>query len=465
MIVACGPWANKLTRGLGGVVPLALSRGQAGRFRPRHAFGPPGPIISDHAQELWIKPEGSDGHYLIGGRGGRLDRSPHQRPTGQAGADDSTLETFAGELAHRFPGMAGGVWRGSWSSFYDFTPDGNPVIDQIPGPPQPDHGDRHVGALLQARAVARPRRRPSSSWTASCAASTGRSSPTGASRAAATASAAGAAPDDRRRAARRGRRLALPRGGRRRQGARAGRRAPARRVGARRARGGAARRSRDRARRAWRRGAGRDRSARRAAGAQRALGARHGLVAAAPAWTRSIPPALRRSSCSADGPTLVGRGDPPRGRRRRGRRGPRQRPLRRPQRPSGRDPARALAAAARTRASRARAPSASPPCSSTAAIFRAPGDADTPADLPLAVSSAPARLLVEVHDHGRRTPPHTTAASALRLGGERDERVGAVLAPFEHGAAALLVERRATAWRCSRSHARTRRPARAAASR
>ena len=83
--------------------------------------------------ELWIKPEGNDGHYLIGGRGGRLDRSPHKRPTGQAGADDAMLETFAGELAHRFPGMAGGVWRGSWSSFYDFTPDGNPVIDLVPG--------------------------------------------------------------------------------------------------------------------------------------------------------------------------------------------------------------------------------------------------------------------------------------------------------------------------------------------
>jgi sarcosine oxidase subunit beta len=135
VIVACGPWANKLTRGLGGVVPLALSRGQAGRFRPRHSFGPPGPIISDHAQELWIKPEGDDGHYLIGGRGGRLDRSPHKRPTGQAGADEAMLETFASELARRMPGTAGGVWRGSWSSFYDFTPDGNPVIDQIPGRP------------------------------------------------------------------------------------------------------------------------------------------------------------------------------------------------------------------------------------------------------------------------------------------------------------------------------------------
>lgn len=133
VIVACGPWANTLTRGLGGVVPLALSRGQAGRFRPRHAFGPPGPIISDHVHELWIKPEGNDGHYLIGGRGGRLDRSPHKRPTGQAGADDAMLETFAGELAHRMPGTSGGVWRGSWSSFYDFTPDANPVIDHIPG--------------------------------------------------------------------------------------------------------------------------------------------------------------------------------------------------------------------------------------------------------------------------------------------------------------------------------------------
>ena len=45
------------------------------------------------------------------------------------------LETFASELARRMPGTQGGVWRGSWSSFYDFTPDGNPVIDQVPGRP------------------------------------------------------------------------------------------------------------------------------------------------------------------------------------------------------------------------------------------------------------------------------------------------------------------------------------------
>jgi glycine/D-amino acid oxidase-like deaminating enzyme len=131
-IVACGPWSNRLIGPLGGKVPLALRRGQAGRFRPKHAFGDPGPIISDHEQELWIKPDGSDGHYLVGGRGGRLDRGPHWRHTGQQGADDDTLEHFAGELARRFPGMEGGIWRGSWSSYYDFTPDGNPVVDFVP---------------------------------------------------------------------------------------------------------------------------------------------------------------------------------------------------------------------------------------------------------------------------------------------------------------------------------------------
>jgi len=131
-VVACGPWSNRLLRPLGGAVPLTLSRGQAGRFRPPFAWGRPGPIVSDHVHELWIKPEGSDGHYLVGGRGGRLQRGPHLRPTGQTGADDAMLETFADELAQRFPAMAGGIWRGSWSSFYDFTPDANPVIDFVP---------------------------------------------------------------------------------------------------------------------------------------------------------------------------------------------------------------------------------------------------------------------------------------------------------------------------------------------
>ena len=248
VIVACGPWANTLTRGLGGVVPLALSRGQAGRFRPPHAFGLPGPIISDHVHELWIKPEGNDGHYLIGGRGGRLDRSPHKRPTGQAGADDAMLETFAGELAYRLPGTAGGVWRGSWSSFYDFTPDGNPVIDQIPGRANLITATGMSGhcfklapslGLGTAELVVDGQVR-SFDWSVFAYGRFARTRARG--------SPPAADPDDRRRAARGRRGLALPRRGRRRQAARAGRRAPARRAGAGRPGRGPAGRSRGRAR-------------------------------------------------------------------------------------------------------------------------------------------------------------------------------------------------------------------------
>ena len=60
------------------------------------------------------------------------------------------------------------------------------------------------------------------------------------------------------------------------------------------------------------------------AGAQRALGARHGVVAAGRAWRRSIRRARRRVVVLGDGPGAGGGGDPPRGRGGRGRRAARR---------------------------------------------------------------------------------------------------------------------------------------------
>jgi sarcosine oxidase subunit beta len=132
-IVACGGWSNGLLRALGGEVPLTLRRGQVGRYRPPASAGGPGPIISDHVHDVWLRPDGPDGHYLVGGRGGRPDEDLSEPQTTARGADDATLGDFARELAWRIPALAGGVWRGSWASFYDFTPDGNPVVDRLPG--------------------------------------------------------------------------------------------------------------------------------------------------------------------------------------------------------------------------------------------------------------------------------------------------------------------------------------------
>jgi sarcosine oxidase subunit beta len=132
-IVAAGAWSNGLLAGLGGAVPLILRRGQVGRYRAPAAFGGAGPIISDHVHELWMRPDGSDGHYLVGGRGGRPDDELAAPETSTRGADDDRLRDFERELAWRLPATQGGIWRGSWASFYDFTPDGNPVADRVPG--------------------------------------------------------------------------------------------------------------------------------------------------------------------------------------------------------------------------------------------------------------------------------------------------------------------------------------------
>ncbi|HEY1481045.1 MAG TPA: FAD-dependent oxidoreductase [Gaiellales bacterium] len=132
-VVACGAWSNELLAAHGAEVPLVLRRGQIGRFRPPAAFGGPGPIVSDHLHELWIRPDGADGHYLVGGRGGRADDELAAPEQGYRGADAGRLGDFARELAWRLPGTAGGIWRGSWASFYDFTPDENPVVDRVPG--------------------------------------------------------------------------------------------------------------------------------------------------------------------------------------------------------------------------------------------------------------------------------------------------------------------------------------------
>ncbi len=132
-VVACGPWSNELVGALGGSVPLTLRRGQVGRYRPPAAYGGPGPIVSDHLHELWIRPDGADGHLLAGGRGGRPDDRLAEPETGYRGADADRLHDFARELNWRLPGTAGGIWRGAWASFYDFTPDENPVVDLVPG--------------------------------------------------------------------------------------------------------------------------------------------------------------------------------------------------------------------------------------------------------------------------------------------------------------------------------------------
>jgi glycine/D-amino acid oxidase-like deaminating enzyme len=133
--VCCGGFGPRLTRSLGGSLPVDLVRVQAGRFRPPFPFGPPGPIVSHHSLGIWLRPDGDDGHYLVGARADFLGRGPYRARSGQGGADLRELERLSGLVARVFPGAARGIFRGSWASWLDFTPDGNPVVDLVPRRP------------------------------------------------------------------------------------------------------------------------------------------------------------------------------------------------------------------------------------------------------------------------------------------------------------------------------------------
>jgi glycine/D-amino acid oxidase-like deaminating enzyme len=133
--VCCGGFGPRLTRSLGGSLPVDLVRVQAGRFRPPFPFGAPGPIVSHHSLGIWLRPDGDDGHYLVGARADFLGRGPFRARSGQGGADLRELERLSGLVARVFPGAARGIFRGSWASWLDFTPDGNPVVDLLPRRP------------------------------------------------------------------------------------------------------------------------------------------------------------------------------------------------------------------------------------------------------------------------------------------------------------------------------------------
>ena len=62
-------------------------------------------------------------------------RGPYRARSGQGGADLRELDHFSELVARVFPGAARGIFRGSWSSWLDFTPDGNPVVDLVPRRP------------------------------------------------------------------------------------------------------------------------------------------------------------------------------------------------------------------------------------------------------------------------------------------------------------------------------------------
>jgi sarcosine oxidase subunit beta len=128
VLVAPGAWANQLLEPLGldfGLFPhrsmVAVFRWPAGWTR-RHV------VVIDNINHTWLRPEGESG-TLIGYEQPRGDWNPDDF---NQGLDPHFVDQAREKLAARFPAFADATMRGGWSGIYMMSPDGRPIIDQIP---------------------------------------------------------------------------------------------------------------------------------------------------------------------------------------------------------------------------------------------------------------------------------------------------------------------------------------------
>jgi sarcosine oxidase subunit beta len=130
LVLAAGPWAAALARGVRAALPLQACRAQAALFRRPPDCSRRGVICLDRAQGLYFKPTPGDLIQV----GGLADEPEAADPDHyDEAADDDWLRGVRQKLSRRFPAMHRAYGRGGFASVAAVTPDGLPILDRLPG--------------------------------------------------------------------------------------------------------------------------------------------------------------------------------------------------------------------------------------------------------------------------------------------------------------------------------------------
>ena len=132
VVLAAGSWADRLLDPLGIDLGLEPVRTQVVLFRWPPAMENHGhKVVIDAANHSWLRPEG--GHCtLIGAERSVFTANPDEL---DESVDMATIPISRRALTARFPVFAQAVMRGGWSGTYMRSPDGHPIIDQLPQVP------------------------------------------------------------------------------------------------------------------------------------------------------------------------------------------------------------------------------------------------------------------------------------------------------------------------------------------
>src|SRR6266436_545460 len=131
VVAVPGAWAGRLFDPLGLDFGLTPYRIQVSIFRWPDGFTRRHPAVIDSTRSAWIRPEGN-GCTLIGVELGAGHADPDKY---DEGVDEAYVALCREALATRFPAFERSTMRGGWAGMIMMSPDGRPIIDQIPSVP------------------------------------------------------------------------------------------------------------------------------------------------------------------------------------------------------------------------------------------------------------------------------------------------------------------------------------------
>ncbi len=132
VVLVPGAWGQPLLDPLGLDYGLQPYRIQVSLFRWPPALTRRHPVIIDAGQKAWIRPVAGNltliGVELGAAFGGDPDKL-HE------GVDEGFVALCRERLTHRLPLFADSTMRGGWAGMIMMSPDGRPIIDQVPSIP------------------------------------------------------------------------------------------------------------------------------------------------------------------------------------------------------------------------------------------------------------------------------------------------------------------------------------------
>lgn len=131
IVAAPGAYARQLLAPLGLEYGLYPQRSMVAIFRWPVGWNRRHQVVIDNINHSWLRPEG-ERTTLIGVEQPIGDYDPDAF---NQGVDGDFVDVARAALAGRFPAFADATMRGGWSGVYMMSPDGRPIIDQVPSVP------------------------------------------------------------------------------------------------------------------------------------------------------------------------------------------------------------------------------------------------------------------------------------------------------------------------------------------